>query len=574
MPIRRSRKRRSRSSKRVRSRRYMGKKTIRRRSKSRRSPKNRSRKRSIRRSRHRYRMKSPLTRKQKRRSRLTKRQELNRKAKPEITYYNVHDIPQPHKSESWINKIKRNPMVISPLKMRLDSLMSLGIGMATKGLPLRTLKQLIISGYIAARHLGFDNPLDIYLQSEIKHDIHDHCRLSWIAKPKRANDTVKQLYDTKHFEIKRSKTGGIMDVRPRENMLRKMKDTKQWLSYLTQLKSDTDTAQKNNLFQVLSGLIGDNQEKQSQLDWFDSDVVNKLPLALVDRDWPYPTRPATSKDREYFRNIIDMDCDIRKQIYNDFIDIDFTQKIYFNQSHNMWAGISLSDDNEIFNIVHEWLINESMFNRLIPVKDGKQLILPSFKLRWGNIPSERWKPSRDEINNILPTVYKYMRLNGRCQFGLSMYLNGRDAGHAVVLVFEDNKVYGCDSNGTPFELISSYPYTKLLKNIMNAFIEYSRPDSKITYGGLLGELNPGCHNTSEFQLHGGVCASWAKYLLLLLSINPHVKTPAIFDYHAIKGYTEKYLLNRAILIVLYLFEHGMEGLRDPSKNTKYLHSLK
>ena len=539
-----------------------------------------------------YKMNPRITKKQKRRQKLTKRQRLNRLAKPESSYYNVYDVAEYNPEESLIDTIRRNPMLIPSLRLRLDSLASLGIGISTNGFPLRLLRQLVFGGYIVMRQIGFENPLETYLESETKHDIHGYCRVGWIERPKKANNVVKTLFDTTNFEVKRSKTGGIMDIRPRKAMLDIMKDAKTWMSYLTQLKSGSDRAQNIKLFEILSSLVGDNDKLKEETNWVETDIIEKLPLKTTDSEYISAiTRPGnpidrsiivqpldkdvvTSKDREEFKDSIDMDYDVRTEIYDSFRNADLNRKIQFNKSQKMWAGISLENDSTTFNIVYEWMINESMFNDLIPVKDGKQIILPSFKLVYNDLPNEDWKPSRQQVNDTLPTVYRYMEKNGRCQFGVSIDLKERDTGHAVVLVFEDNKVYACDSNGTPFNYFGIYPYTKIVKNIMNAFIEYSYDDNRLEYGGMIGELNPGCHNTSEFQLYGGVCASWAKYLLLLLSINPHVKTPAIFDYHAIKGYTENYLINRAILIVLYLFEHSIEGLLDPVKHSEYLRSLK
>ena len=502
------------------------------------------------------------TKKQRRRQKLTRRQEINRALKPESSFYNVYDVAQ-------YNPERAQDSDPSP-RSRLDSLASLGKDFFSRGL------SSIMSRF------GFENPSNTFLESETKHDIHGYCRLGWVERPRKANDVVKALFDSTNFEIKRSRTGGIMDVRPKKAMMDLMQDGATWLSHLTY---GTNRPQDAELFEVLASLLDDEPEEET--DWFETEVVDRLPLKTTDVDYisamtyvrrgeslpssvlvqPYGRSVVTSRDREEFRDSVVLDYDVRKELYDSLKNTSFHRKIAFNRSQFMWAGLSLEDDSTTFNLVYEWMVNENMFNDFIPMKDGKQVILPSFQLQYRDIPDKNWEPSSQQVRDVLPTIYKYMRKNGRCQFGLGMYLE--DSGHAVVLVFEDNKVYACDSNGTSFQ--DDYPFTTIVKNIMNAFIKHS---DRLEYGGVLGELNPGCHNASKFQLYGGVCASWAKYLLLLLSINPHVKAPAIFDYHAVKGYTDNYLINRAILIVLYLFEHSLEGLLDPRKHTSYLRSLR
>ena len=60
--------------------------------------------------------------------------------------------------------------------------------------------------------------------------------------------------------------------------------------------------------------------------------------------------------------------------------------------HVGWAVSE--DDSTTFNLVYEWMVNENMFNDFIPMKDGKQVILPSF-------PASVQRHSGQELGAVL-----------------------------------------------------------------------------------------------------------------------------------------------------------------------------
>ena len=347
------------------------------------------------------------------------------------------------------------------------------------------------------------------------------CRINWIDNPQPPHPMIEKMFNTDSFFIDRSHAGGIMDIRPKQSIIEKWGNDGELLVY--ELMNNDSRYQKINMTNFIykfNNLM--YQELYDELSTYDfQDKIMTLSLSQL-------------------------------QIYSIDVPLPITNPLW----NEAWYKQMIVSDIKV-----QWAEKDN-FYKIFPY--GYNILLPIWEISFGK--GEKYNTMVIDLTNHINQYFEENGQNDNAKYILNVSFSSklRDNGHAMLIAIEDGKVYGCDPNGF-VETTDTYLYSEQLRQLMQTIAS----KCYFEYGGMLEDLNPGCHNTSKFQLDGLVCQSWTNYLALLIAINPSVKVPAIFDYHAVKGYSREYLFQRAVFIVMYLFERFSEFIRDKLEDDRF-----
>ena len=351
-----------------------------------------------------------------------------------------------------------------------------------------------------------------------------NCRIKWIENPRPPHPFIEKLFNTDSFYIQRSHAGGIMDIRPKESIIKKWVENGDQLVYDLM---DLNIRHKINMMEFQmefrAGKYSQIYKKLMTYDFHDKIMtLSNSELHIFSIHVPLLTTYPQSWMRDMYTPTIKIQWAREDDFYKIF-------QYGYNVLLPIWdinfAGGTIIDKNSDTMIVDLTNHINEFFRKNKKIKNAKYIL----------------------------------------QVGFGSKRSG--SGHSVLIAIEDENVYGCDPNG--FDKSPGYKYSKDLSDLMKII----GSKCNLKYGGMLEELNPGCHNTSIFQLTGLVCKSWTTYLALLIAMNPSVKVPAIFDYHAVKGYSREYLMQRAVFIVMYLFERFAEFIRDKKADDRFFQTI-